>query len=118
MADHAAGLAKDAAVSSSDPENGTRATVALVNSKVETVDAKVDGLRDLVVSEFAQLKGLPVAVAALTERVLHAETRITYMERQDDVRQGWRKVTLPQILIGLVMAAISILNIVVLSNAH
>lgn len=98
--------------------NGTRATVALVDSKVATVDAKLDGLSDLIRAEFARLEGLPVAVNSLTERMLHAEARITHIEKENDERQGWRKVTLPQILIGVVSLTIAIANIVVLLNVN
>ena len=105
-------------MSSSDPENGSRATVALVNSKVETVDAKIDGLHAVVAAEFENLRGMPVAVASLTERVLHTEARITQIEKDNDERQGWRKGILPQILIGVVMATIAIANIVVLLHVH
>ena len=59
-------------MSASDPHNGARATVALV-------DAKVDGLHELIRAEFSAtqrqldyLKSLPVAVSSLTERMLHA----------------------------------------------
>lgn len=103
-------------MNASDPENANRATVALVESKVATVDAKVDGLRDLIISKFADLEGLPVRVSSLTERMLHAEARITQIENENDERQGWRKVTLPQILIGVVGLVIAVANIVVLIN--
>lgn len=105
-------------MSTTEGNGGGRATVALV-------DAKVDGLHDLIRAEFSatqrqldDLKTLPVAVQSLVERMQHAETRITDLENDNDARQGWRKVTLPQILIGVVSLSIAAANIVVLLNVN
>ena len=103
---------------SSSEENGSRATVALVNSKVETVDAKITGLHQLIEAEFEKLRPLPDAVHSLSERMGWVEKRITDLEKDNDSRQGWRKVTLPQILIGVVGLAIAVANIVVLLSVN
>ncbi len=107
-------------MTTSDPGNGTRATLALVDAKVDAARAEMGGLHELIRSEFKatqrqldDLKNLPVAVSSLTERVLHAEARITQVEKENDARQGWRKVTLPQILVGLAGLAFMAANTVV-----
>lgn len=100
-------------MSATDGSNGERATVALVL-------AEVRGLRDLTDARFSDVqrqldvtKNLPVAVQSLTERVLHSETRITELEKRDDKRQDWRKMVLPQVLIGLATVVIMIVAVVV-----
>jgi len=85
-----------------------RATLAVVDSKVATVDAKVDGLADLIKAEMAatretiaDLKGLPVAVAtiradlhALDRREQDADAdmdrRVTAIETQHVRAVSWK----------------------------
>lgn len=99
-------------------ENGngpTRATVALV-------DAKVDGLKDLIRAEFSdvrrQLSGLgPLAakVEGQGDRLLMLEGRVATLERineseqaGDQRRKNYLTVHLPSLVVGLagVLAAV------------
>lgn len=105
-------------MSASDHGNGSRATVALV-------DAKVDGLHELIRAEFSatqrqldELKNLPLAVQSVSDRVLYVEARLTELEKTNEARQGWRRVTLPGIVIGVIALTIAAANILVTLNAN
>jgi chromosome segregation ATPase len=78
----------------SEPEeangNGPRATVALVDSKLDTVRAIIEGGFTNVqrqLDEHAEtVKALPVAVTALSDRVFRVEMRQTDIERELEKR--------------------------------
>lgn len=102
-------------------ENGERATVALVNAKVATVDAKVDGLTDLIRAEFkdvqrqlAPIDALSSQVAGVHERQLLTEARLLVIEKDLEqtksaavARHRYRITDLPNILIGLGLFALA-----------
>lgn len=107
------------------PENGNRATVALVDAKVQTVDAKIDGLTALIEAQFADirsdlemLKFLTVKVDGISDRQLVLEGRVTRIEQWreaekmfDERRKSYRSIHLPSILIallGLLVAALAL----------
>lgn len=106
----------------SDNGNGERATVALVNAKVATVDAKVDGLSDLIRAEFkdvqrqlAPIEALSSQVAGVHERQLLTEARLLVVEKDLEQakaraaeRQRYRLADLPNILIGLGLFAVAL----------
>lgn len=104
-------------------ENGNgRATVALVNAKVATVDAKVDGLVDLIRAEFkdvqrqlAPIDALSSQVAGVHERQLLTEARLLVIEKDLEQakaktaeRHRYRLADLPNILIGLGLFAVAL----------
>lgn len=108
----------DVSAHTTDPDNGngnSRATVALV-------DAKVDGLKELIRAEFGdvrrQLSGLGPLTAKVEgqgDRLLMLEGRVASLERtnenelsNNERRKNYLTVHLPSLLIGLlgVLAAI------------
>lgn len=106
-----------------EAENGNgRATVALVNAKVETVDVKIDGVRTLIESEFkdirlqlAGLGALDAKVDGMNDRLLLLEGRVATIERrndsidavQKDQRSYWRD-TFPTHLISAASFALAV----------
>lgn len=78
--------AQDLAADDSGQENGNRATVALVDAKVDTVLAEVRGGFKDVQRQLDLLAGLPVAHAAL-EKVVQAQGEdIAELKRAEDRR--------------------------------
>lgn len=105
--------------------NGSgRATVALVDAKMDTVLAEVrGGFKDLQ-RQLDGLEPLRATVAALHERQTLSEVRIRDIEQSDAMqatmderRKAYRRGPLPTILISLFMAALGVLNVVVLVYA-
>lgn len=103
-------------------ENGngpTRATVALV-------DAKVDGLKELIRAEFGdvrrQLSGLGPLTAKVEgqgDRLLMLEGRVAGIERSNEAelsnnerRKNYLTIHLPSLLIGLLGVLAAVLTIV------
>jgi len=81
--------------------DGPRATVALVDAKVDTVLAEVR-------SGFKDVQRQLDAVAKVPERVARLEERVRDLERDSN----WRRVNLPALLISaaaLVVAVVSTL---------
>lgn len=100
-------------------EQNGRATVALV-------DAKVDGLKELIRAEFAdvrrQLSGLGPLTAKVEgqgDRLLMVEGRVATLERQNETqlsnnerRKNYLTVHLPSLLIGLLGVLGAVLAVV------
>lgn len=101
------------------PENG-RATVALV-------DAKVDGLKDLIRAEFKDVQRqlenfgqLAAKVEGHGDRLLMVEGRVSSVERRmenKDIterrRKNYRTIHLPSLVIALISALGFVLSLVI-----
>lgn len=103
---------------------GERATVALVNAKVATVQASVDGLSDLIRSEFkdvqrqlAPIESLSAQIAGLHERQIIYESRMLAVEKEQEAarqlvheRHRYRLTNLPSILTGLGLLVLAVVQ--------
>lgn len=103
--------------------NGNRATIALVNSKIDTVLARVDGNAQVTEAHFETIKTRLDGLGDLPSRIDAVETRLNGRidtETQkvtalqsivSEIQRGrvWRSTVLPQILIGLGTIALGII---------
>lgn len=100
--------------------NGNRATVALVDSKVDTIRVLVEGGFKDVQRQLDGLNTLPGQVGALHERQVLLEARVTVIEDADKTRRAFRWGPLPTILFGLcgvILAGVNIYLVVALGHA-
>ena len=83
------------------------------------VDAKIDGLRELTKSGFANIQrqldedhNLPVEVAELRTRLGAMLQRVSNLERENENRTHWVRANLPMLLISMTSLAASIALVV------
>lgn len=115
-----------------DHDSGSRdrATVALVNSKIDTVLAKVEGNAQTTEAHFETIKtrldglaDIPAQIAAVDRRVTSRldthDHKITALEGVvSEFQRGrvYRTTTLPPILIGVASLAVAIIAVVIASH--
>lgn len=92
-----------------DEGRSGRATVALV-------DAKVDGLKDLLRAEFASVRdnikplaGVVLEVASLRKDVDDLDNRVDGLEKGKQGDRDYRRIHLPSLVIAGIMAISSII---------
>ena len=99
--------------------NGDRATVALVNSKIDTVLAKVEGQRDTTRAQFETIKSRLDGLSSMMGRLDTLEQKQTALEAQvSQLQRGhtYRTTYLPQLLIGVATLAVAIIAVVIASG--
>lgn len=106
------------------PENSSsgsndRATVALVNAKLDTVLAKVEGHAKLTEQGFEDtqrqldsLSGLPQVVTGVIKHAEQQDKRLDALEKRLEKGHEWRIGTLPLTLIAALSLAIAIITLV------
>jgi hypothetical protein len=108
------------------PESNGRATVALVDAKVATVDAKLDGLIELIRAEFKDFQRrledaarLGAKVEGHSDRLLLAESRLRNLEvwkeaeaGLDERRKSYRSVHLPSLVIALAAVLVAVVALI------
>lgn len=100
----------------SDQSNGDRATVALVNSKIDTVLARFEGQRETTNAQFETIKARLDALGGLHGRLDTLEQKNTALEAQVSMLQRghqYRTTYLPQILLGIAAIAVSVVALLV-----
>jgi hypothetical protein len=101
--------------------NGDRATVALVDAKVDTIRELVKGGFENVQRQLNEdretFKRVEPALTSLRERMLYVETRVTDLEegdreaaKEDRDTRRFRRSDLPGTLIGLGLFAIALVQ--------
>lgn len=95
-----------------EEEAPNRATIAIVNAKVGTVEAKVEGLGELIKSEFLAtreamepLRGLPVEMAKLSGRTDALERRVENVENGSARKLNWRVMAVISLVSALIGGA-------------
>lgn len=110
-----------------EQENGTgskdRATVSLVNSKIDTVLAKIEGNAETTNAKLDGLRfridsysALPAQVSGLQEQVRRHEDEIKAMKDADVKRHEYRIGPLTANLIGFVSVCVAVIALVVATH--